>query len=149
MPTSDWIQVWIAITLTLTLVSVLGYVFWTKRQADATIRIAKAALQPVLVHWIDVDEQVVKYWNVGMGPALDIRCQLDWQSDSRLAMGIRDEKGNLDKLDLSRCQSPALLVAEYEDVEGSSWHSTLGIHLQAGRWVNGTPSYGSGTARRI
>lgn len=143
MTTGDWIQVWIAATLTATLVAVVGYVLWTKLQAEATKRIARATLQPVLVQWIDVEEQVIKYWNSGMGPALEIRWQLGEQTDRRLAMGIRDEKGKLDKFDLSEAKSPATLVAEYEDVEGIGWHSTLELKQQDdGKWENGTASYG-------
>jgi hypothetical protein len=141
--TSDWIQVWIAASLTATLAAVVGYVLWTRLQAEATKRIARATLQPVLDQWVDVDEQVIKYWNVGMGPALNIRWQLDEQTDRRLAMGIRDEKGKLGKFDLSKAKSPATLVTEYEDVEGTCWRSTLELNQRDyGKWENGTPSYG-------
>ena len=137
----DWIQVWIAVILTVTLVLVFSYV-------SATWRMAKAALQPVLIQWLDVDEQVVKYWNVGTGPALHIRWQLGDQDDQRLAMGIRDEKGSLDKLDLTRVTSPITLVADYQDVDGASWRSTLSLNPRAdGKWENGTPAYESSEAR--
>jgi len=140
--TSDWIQVWIAATLTATLFAVVGYVLWTKLQAEATKRIARATLQPVLVQWVDVDEQVIKYRNSGMGPALRIRWQLDEQSDRRLAMGIRNKEGKLDKFDLSKAKSPAKLVAEYEDAERTGWYSTLELEQQDGGWENGASCYG-------
>jgi hypothetical protein len=142
MTTSDWIQVWIAATLTATLVAVVLYALWNRLQAEATKRIVRATLQPVLVQWIDVEKQVIKYWNSGMGPALEIRWQLGKQTDRRLAVGIRDEKGELGKFDLSEVSSPAMLVAEYEDVEGTGWRSTLELKQQNGRWENGASSYG-------
>lgn len=169
MTNSDWIQVWIAVTLsatlvvlTITLIGVFWYAWQTRRQADATIRIgqetneqaratqrlARAALQPVLVQWLDVKRQMPCYWNIGTGPALNIRWSLGDQSDRRPAMGIRDDKGDLAAFDLTKLTSPALLVAEYNDVEGTRWRSTSPlVKRDDGRWDNGwdngeEPTYG-------
>jgi hypothetical protein len=134
--TGDWIQICIAIVLTLTLGFVVLYV-------RATKRIAKATFQPVLTLWLDVEKQELLYWNMGLGPALNIGWQLGNQTDRRISMGIRDDKGKLDKFKLPNGETTeTTLVACYEDVDRTRWRSTLKLHRRAdGTWENGRASY--------
>lgn len=106
MDTNDVILSVSAGILALTLVALLWYAWEARKQAKATI-------QPVLVHWLDVERQKILYWNVGNGPALRIRWLLrpvDLR-DERIAVGVKDEKGCLDKFPMSGT-APLSLVAE-------------------------------------
>ena len=146
MTAGDWIQLGVAVVLTLTLIAVLGYAYETRRQAQATQLMAEAALRPILVHWITktrLPSTVLKvnYRNTGNGPALNIQWRLepDGTSRERLAMGTSDEKATVE-FDISGAGSKTL-VSEYEDANGNRWLSKLDIVEHNGALENGASSH--------
>lgn len=120
----------------------------TADQARASHDIVRATLVPVLEQYVAGQEMVsgsqsetavhyyrvdFKYWNIGTGPAINIRWSLDpecgrfIEPPQRVGMSVGDGKGDL-RVAL-RLPLPAqfALSAEYRDVLGRSWRSQLQI----------------------
>ena len=128
------------------------YAWQTKKQADASVKMADTMLCPVLEQYIGetpLDDQdgkvkiMVKYKNVGNGPALDIRWsplsidirRLD-DPRKRVSMGIYEKEGHVDfELDVSTAKNGLRVAAEYASVLSPVWRSTL--ELQVGKTADG------------
>ncbi len=147
---SGAIQAVAAIVLALTLIAVGIYAWQTRRQAQATERMAEGMLRPVVTQWIKsvstaaASERLlllVRYENIGNGPAINLEWSLPggrWSDNPiRVGLGVR-ESGEI-KGSLSyplRVDVPTVVV-KYEDAGGVHWVSTLELVHEDGYLGNG------------
>jgi hypothetical protein len=154
MTTADWIQISVGAVLTLTLLVLLWYAWQTRRQANATEalalearrqaesteRIAESSFRPILAHWIERTpannaDVTFRYWNIGLGPALNIEWNFQGRCHGRVSMAPRDRKDEV-HFDLDRLK-PFVLVATYNDLHNKRWESGLELELHNDMLDNG------------
>ncbi len=136
---SGAVQAGSAVVLALTLVTVAYYAYQTRRQAEATGRMAESIMRPVVrIRTEQIDELQhpgwyrVFYQNIGNGPAMNIALRLEptdglWQEHPMLVvMAVTDpEEQNVVEILNPMADEGVSVVAEYADAGGSMWRTTL------------------------
>jgi hypothetical protein len=149
MSTGDCIQLWIALVLSLTLLAVVWYAWEARKQAKASFQLVDTGMRPILEQWIGSTPLndpvlVLRYGNIGNGPAVDIEWQLvpSGLSRRRVAMGTNADQGEV-SFELAAL-TPTAVVSTYRDANGKPWTSRLDLILRNGILENGTSSHSPG-----
>ncbi len=149
----DAIDIGVGIVITLTLFVVLLYAWQAWRQAKATERIAESTMRPVISvrsepqppgDLADGYPYRVYYRNIGNGPAVNMAFRLSpdegkWlEPPRRVGMGLHEAEASiLVKVPLPIPETGLSVVADYLDVSGSKWRTTLKLDNNNGVLVNG------------
>jgi len=148
---SGAVQAVSAVVLALTLMAVTYYAKQTRKEAEATERMAGGVLRPVILQWLENPQPVeegrairltVDYQNIGSGPAVNIEWTVRgadrewWTLPQRVGMGVRELQGRL-IVRITPQTGDLAVVARYEDVSGAQWESILRLVERDGELVNG------------